>query len=255
MIQHKEAPGGAFFIVIKFFFQKCQFSRMNRCFQLSNRKRNKSWLTSKKILIKASIKNNIMKRNSTIIGLLLVILIAGNGCHNIRHESGDIKENGKTIRMRVGRMFRHNGAMPGMHGRMFQGMRPGMMGAMGPGMGMMRGMRPGMRNGMGGIRPGMGMGMRRGMGSMPGDSTGWMSMAPGRRMLESIPNVTENQKKQITELMTKHQDELKKLQEEMSSKMQSLMDSHKKDILNILTDEQKKYIESARGKSAANQKK
>src|SRR5664279_4264157 len=220
MIQHKEAPGGAFFIVIKFFFQKCQFSRMNRCFQLSNRKRNKSWLTSKKILIKASIKNNIMKRNSTIIGLLLVILIAGNGCHNIRHESGDIKENGKTIRMRVGQMFRHNGAMPGMHGRMF---------------------------------PGMGMGMRRGMGSMPGDSTGWMTMAPGRRMLESVPNVTENQKKQITELMTKHQDELKKLQEEMSSKMQSLMDSHKKDILNILTDEQKKYIESARGKSAANQ--
>jgi Spy/CpxP family protein refolding chaperone len=99
------------------------------------------------------------------------------------------------------------------------------------------------------------MGMRRGMGSMPGDSTGWMPMGPGRRMMESIPNVTENQKKQITELMTKHQDELKKLQEEMSSKMQSLMDSHTKDILNILTDEQKKYIESSRGKSAANQKK
>ena len=196
-----------------------------------------------------------MKRSSTIIGLLLVILIAGNGCHNIRHERGDIKENGKTIRMRVGQMLRNNREMAGMHGRMFQGMRPGMMGAMGPGMGMMRGMRPGMRNGMGGMYQGMGMGMRRGMGSMPGDSTGWMPMAPGRRMLESIPNVTENQKKQITELMTKHQDELKKLQEEMSSKMQSLMDSHKKDILNILTDEQKKYIESARGKSVANQKK
>ena len=194
-----------------------------------------------------------MKRSSTIIGLLLVILIAGNGCHSIRNEKRDIKENGKMIRMRVGQMFRHNRAMPDMHGRMFQGMRPGMMGAMGPGMGMMRGMRPGMRNGMEGMRPGMGMGMRRGMGSMPGDSTGWMPMGPGRRMLESIPNVTENQKKQITELMTKHQDEMKKLQEEMSSKMQSLMDSHKKDMLNILTDEQKKYIESARGKSTANQ--
>jgi hypothetical protein len=196
-----------------------------------------------------------MKRSSTIIGLLLAILIAGNGCHNIRHERGDIRENGKTIRMRVGQIFRHKRAMPDMNGRMFHGMRPGMMGTMGPGMGMMRGMRPWMRNGIGGMRPGMGMGMSRGMGSMPGDSTGWMPMAPGRRMLESIPNVTENQKKQIAELMTKHQDELKKLQEEMSSKMQSLMDSHKKDILNILTDDQKKFFESERGKSAVTQKK
>jgi len=178
-----------------------------------------------------------MKRSSTIIGLLLVILIAGNGCHNIRNEKRDIKENGKMIRMRVGQMFRHNRAMPDMHGRMFQGMRPGMMGEMGPGM----------RNGMAGMRRGMGMGMgmRRGIGSMRGDSTEWMPMGPGRRMLESIPNVTENQKNQITELMKKHQDEMKKLQEEMSFKMQSLMDSHKKDMLNILTDDQKKFIETS----------
>lgn len=196
-----------------------------------------------------------MKRSSTIIGLLLVILIAGNGCHNMRQERRDINENGKTIRMRVGQIFRHNRAMPGMHGKMSQGMRPGMMGDMGPGMGMMRGMRPGMRNGRVGMRQGMGMGMWRGMGNMQGDSTGWMPMGPGRRMLESIPNVTENQKNQITELMKKHQDEMKKLQEEMSSKMQSLMDSHKKDMLNILTDEQKKYIESGREKSYPNKEK
>jgi hypothetical protein len=186
-----------------------------------------------------------MKRSSTIIGLLLVILIAGNGCHNIRHEKHDIKENGKMIRMRMGQIFRHNRSMPDMHGRMFQGMRPGMMSEMGPGMGKMRGMRPGMRNGMAGMRQGRDMGMWRGMGSMPGDSIGWMPMGPGRRMLESIPNVTENQKKQITELIKKHQDEMKKLQEETSSKMQSLMDSHKKDMQNILTDEQKKYIETS----------
>jgi hypothetical protein len=191
-----------------------------------------------------------MKRSSTIIGLLLVILIAGNGCHNLRQERRDIKEHGKMIRMRMDRIFRHSRAMPGMHGRMFRGNRPGMMRPMSPGMGMMRGMRPWMRNGMGGMRPGMGMGMWRGMGSLPGDSIGWMPMGPGRRMLESIPNVTDNQKKQIDELMKKHQDEMKKLHEEMSSKMQSLMDSNKKDLLNILTEEQKKYIESGRGKAA-----
>ena len=187
-----------------------------------------------------------MKRSSTIIGLLLVILLAGNGCHSIRNEKRDIKENGKMIRMRIGEMFRHNKAMAGMHGRMFQGMNHNMMGGMGPGMGRMRGMRPWMRNGMAGMRPGMGMGMWRGTGSMQGDSTGWMPMDPGRRMLASIPNVTENQKKQITELINKHQDEMKKLQEEMSSKMQNLMDSHKKDMLNILTEEQKKYIETSK---------
>ena len=48
---------------------------------------------------------------------------------------------------------------------------------------------------------------------------------------------------------------MKKLQEEMSSKMQSLMDSNKKDMLNILTDEQKKYIESGREKSVPDQEK
>lgn len=166
-----------------------------------------------------------------------MILVAGNGCHNIRNEKHDIKENGKMIRMRMGQIFRHDRSMPGMRGRMIQGMRPGM------------------RNGMGGMGSHRGMGMWQGMGSMPGDSTAWTPMGPGRRMLESIPNVTENQKNQITELMKKHRDEMKKLQEEMSSKMQSLMDSNKKDMLNILTDEQKKYIESGREKSVPDQEK
>lgn len=103
--------------------------------------------------------------------------------------------------------------------------------------------------GMRGMGHGMGFGMMRGMGRMPMDSTGWMPMAPGIRMLGSIPNVTENQKKQITDLIKKHQDEMKKLREEMSSKMQSLMDSHRKDVLNILTEDQKKFIESGKRKT------
>jgi hypothetical protein len=186
-----------------------------------------------------------MKKSSTIIGLLLVILVAGNGCHNIRQDRRDIKEDGKISRMRMNQAFRHNRSMADLHGRMFQGMRPGMMGAMGPGMGMMKGMRPGMGNGMEGMRRGRGMGMWRGMGSMPGDSAGLMPMGPGRRMLESIPNVTENQKKQIAGLIKKHQDEMRKLQEEMSSKMKSLADAHKKDMLSILTEEQKKFVETS----------
>ena len=128
--------------------------------------------------------------------------------------------------------MRHNMGMPGMRGNSRQGMEDGMMRGMGPGMGMRRGMHPG-------------MGM---MNRMPMDSLGWMPAGPGRRMLESIPNVTENQKKQIEDLMKKNQDEMKKLREEMSSKMKSLMETHRKDMLNILTDDQKKYIESDHNK-------
>jgi Spy/CpxP family protein refolding chaperone len=93
------------------------------------------------------------------------------------------------------------------------------------------------------------MEMMRGMGRMPMDSTGWMPAGPGRRMLESIPNVTENQKKQIEDLIKKQQDDMIKFREEMSAKMKDLRDSHRKDILNILTDEQKKYVQSGPGKS------
>jgi gas vesicle protein len=79
---------------------------------------------------------------------------------------------------------------------------------------------------------------------MPKDSTGWTSMAPGIRMLESIPNVSENQKKQIEDLTKKNMDEIKKLREEMFSKMQGIRDSQRKEVLNVLTDEQKKFLES-----------
>jgi hypothetical protein len=161
-----------------------------------------------------------MKRSRTIIGILLVFLIAGNACHNPRHDRREMRDSEKIIRMRMGQNFRHIRGMPGMRVMMGQGMRNGMM---------------------------------RGMGRMPMDSTGWMPMGPGRRILESIPNVTENQKKIIGDLTKKHIDEMKKIREEMFSKMQSLMDSHRNDILNILTEEQKKFIESGRGNLSPDQ--
>jgi hypothetical protein len=39
----------------------------------------------------------------------------------------------------------------------------------------------------------------------------------------------------------------------MFSKMQNLIDSQRKDILNILTEEQKKFIESGRGNQSSDQ--
>lgn len=177
-----------------------------------------------------------MKRAGIIVGFLLVLLIAGSGCHNFRHNRREMKESSGMYGMGRTGDFWHHRPMWRMHGRMAQGMRNERMRGMGPGMGMMR-------------EGGPGMGMMRGMGRMPMDSIGWMPAGPGKRMLESIPNVTENQKKQIEDLIKKQQDEMVKLREEMSAKMKNLRDSHRKDMLNILTDEQKKYVQSGRDKS------
>ena len=181
-----------------------------------------------------------MKRAGIIVGLLLVILIAGSSCHNARHDRRDLKESSWMNRMRMSQNSMHRRGMMDMHKNMAYGRGGGMMRGMGPGMGLGMGR-------MGGMGPGMGM--RRGMGQMPMDSVGWMPMGAGRRILESIPNVTDNQKKQIEDLTKKDQEEMKKLREEMSAKMKNLMDSHRKEVLSILTEEQKKFINSGMDKS------
>lgn len=97
---------------------------------------------------------------------------------------------------------------------------------------------------------GMERGMRhnygkgRGYGPMQRDSISYRHYGMAGMILGSIPNVTEAQKKQITDLMTSQQAEMKKLREEMQTKMQALRETHRKSVLNILTDEQKKFVES-----------
>jgi hypothetical protein len=178
------------------------------------------------------LKFNKMKRGITIAGLLLVLLIAGSACHRfsrrpMRDYSG----------MNMHQNFMHQRRMPSMRGYMFQGRRVGMMRG---------GMDQNMRSQM--MRHGMGFGMMGNMGRMPGDSLGMMPFGPGRRILESIPNVTDSQKKQIEDLIRKQQDDMKKLREEMSAKMKDIMASNRKDMLNILTAEQKKFVENRSGK-------
>jgi hypothetical protein len=156
-----------------------------------------------------------MKSSGTIIGLVLVILITVLGCNNDRN---NWKNHGDMMRM--GQNFRRH-PMPGMRGKMGREMRFGMSRQM---------------------YPGRGFETMRGMGGK--DSTGLMPMGPGRRMLESIPNVTDNQKKQIEDLVRKQHQEMIKLREDMKLKMQSVLDSNRKEMINILTDEQKKFVES-----------
>jgi len=128
--------------------------------------------------------------------------------------------------------------MPGqdsvMQRRMDRGMGPGGMRGMAPMRGMqghfscpcmdMRMMRSEM----------MHRGMRGGFG--PGER-------PGMPMIGRIPDLTDKQRKEIADLRQKHQDEMQKLRSGMQEKMKEMRDANRKEIMNLLTPDQKKWLE------------
>ena len=177
-----------------------------------------------------------MKNMGRITAMLLMLFIAGSlslsgqrGMRGMRPDSSEMKmmrmkqwqmplmmQNPDSLRM--GGM-RH-GMIPGRMNNMGWFMNPGwQMGHMEMGRGM-RMMGPGMG------RPGMGM--RQG--------------ASGRTM-ENIPNLTERQKKDIAGLRQKQRDEMQKFREEMQGKMKEMRESYRNKVMNLLTDEQKKWFE------------
>jgi hypothetical protein len=147
-----------------------------------------------------------MKKNRIIPILLLLVMVAAGSCH---------RNNRKVYKERSAMMEMRHSFRPGAG---FHGMMPGR--------------RPE------GLHPG---GMRGGIPMMM-DSIDMMPFGLGKRLEESIPNVTESQKKQISELMKKHQEEMKQLHEEIAVKMKNIMTTHRNEILKVLTDEQKKYL-------------
>jgi hypothetical protein len=183
-----------------------------------------------------------MKITGRITAMILLLFIAGSlslsaqrGMRGMRPDSSEMKmmrmkqwqmplmmQNPDSLRMRGMRHSMTPGRMNNMgwfmnpgwqmgHMRMGYGMGPGMgRGPMGPGMG----------------RPGMGM--RQG--------------GPGRAM-DNIPNLTDKQKKDISELRQKHQEEMQKFRDEMQLKMKEIRESQRTKIMNLLTPEQKKWFE------------
>lgn len=204
-----------------------------------------------------------MKRFLTLTGILLVLLMVGNGCryahrgikgminHNQMSQQSARINSGQMRGMGRGQMgpFMAQSRMRGM--RDGRGMSQGRMGQMGqmmgrPGMNGMRGFMP--RGPMNGMRGGFGAnqmyGMRRGMGL---NAFMWQGpMGPGR-MIDRIPNLTDKQKKEIADLRQSQQTEMKKLMDDVSTKMKSLRESDRNKMLNLLTDEQKKFIEPGSG--------
>lgn len=167
-----------------------------------------------------------MKNNVKIAGILIIILMAGSfnavaqrGNRGFRPDSATMKNDSSRMHM----PFRHQG---GFYGRM-----PGMMAPM------MRGhanMRPGM------VPRGMN---NRWMGERMRPGTGMINNAPGRRIMESLPGVTQKQKDELAKLNDQHQDEMKKLMEQHQQAMRQLSEEHRKKVMNLLTDDQKKWLE------------
>jgi len=190
-----------------------------------------------------------MKNTGRITGILLILFIAGSlslsgqrGMRGMRPDSSEmkmmrIKQWQMPLMMQNPDSLRMGGMRHGMTPRRMNNMgwfmNPGwQMGHMGMGRGM-RMMGPGMGRGMGRGSMGPGMG-HQGMGMRQG--------APGRTM-ENIPNLTEKQKKDIAGLRQKQQDEMQKFREEMQGKMKEMRESYRNKVMNLLTDEQKKWFE------------
>ncbi len=176
-----------------------------------------------------------MKRAAKISGIVLLVFLAGSFELSAQHRMMN-KPDSTTMNMM--RMHRQRGmAMrdsSGM-GRMRHFMNPGPYQRFG----MHYGMAPRSRF------YGHDFGMRWGMDN--GDRMWRGPMGPENRILQSIPNVTEKQKQEIKDLRDKQQADMKKFREEMSTRMKEMRDSHRKALMNILTDDQKKFLEIEKG--------
>jgi len=62
--------------------------------------------------------------------------------------------------------------------------------------------------------------------------------------LENIPNLTEKQKAALEELRVKNQSEVKIFREETASKMKNMREIYNEKMMELLTPEQKKWVES-----------
>jgi len=180
-----------------------------------------------------------MKKMLKTMGMALMLLMAGaltlSAQQNMRGMSMDTTRMHRMM-MNPGHMQMNTDSMP-MRG-MGHGMRPGMM---------QHGMRgmcqcPMMQQDRGLQQHDMGMGP-------------WMHgrMNPGM-IIDNIPDITDKQKKDIAVMRIDQQTEMKKLAEDMQSKMKAMREAHRAAIEKILTPEQKKWLDENSPKPETPQK-
>jgi len=198
-----------------------------------------------------------MKRSEKIIGIAFVLLLAGFSTLYAQHGMGGMMSD--SVRMnRMKRGFNMNQdrrmssrpdslRMRSMRHR-FEPFGPDRMHpylSPGPGFGMRRWMwsDPWMGRMWRGYGPGWGQMPGRGMWSFPGDTASVWRHRPGMWIFGNIPGLSDKQKKDIEELRLKQQDEMRKYRDEMMANMKSLRESNREKMMNLLTPEQKKWVE------------
>jgi hypothetical protein len=183
-----------------------------------------------------------MKKIIKTTGMALMLLMAGAltliAQQNMRRMKMDTTRMNRMMMNREMPLMMNSDSMP-MKG-MGHGMRPDIMqhGMRGTGRGRM----------MGGMCqcPMMNDKMHQDKGMQHGDmSMGpWMHgrMNPGM-IIDNIPNLTDQQKKDIAVMRIDQQTEMKKLAEDMQSKIKAMRETHRAAIEKILTPEQKKWFD------------
>jgi hypothetical protein len=171
-----------------------------------------------------------MKYFGKITITLFVLLAAGSlslsaqrGMRGMRADTSRMK---RPVMEQMHRIMQENDSVKmGMMGRDMMRMR-------------MHVMRPPMfpMHDMWGPAPGM---RYRGMYDLPGMRHG----LPGMRAMDNIPNLTDSQKKEIEDMMQKQQSEMQKFRNEMQEKMKEMRESHRSKLIDLLTDEQKKWFD------------
>ena len=176
-----------------------------------------------------------MKQIIKITGILLLLILAGNVNLQAQRGMRGMRDTTRMVRPGMRNDIRQQPLPPRFNNRPMYGWgrRIGPMGWQGHN----NFMRPGMR----GYGPGPGRMQQFGPAFRP--------QQPGRgfNAVDNIPGLTEKQKNEIAALQKKQQEEMKALRDEAAGKMQSLRENHRKNIMNLLNDEQKKFVESRQG--------
>jgi hypothetical protein len=196
-----------------------------------------------------------MKRYGRLIGIMLVMLMAG--LSNIEAQRGARGTMSDSVRMsRIRRGFEKyplDQMKPGLDtlkldhpgygirsygmGRMRWGMFPG------PGFGMGRWWRwdPGMDRMWGDFHRGWMDMPHMGMRHFRSDSA-WMKQH-GPQGFAGIPSLTDKQREQIRDLRQKQQEEMDRFRNVMEDKMRTMREQNRQKIMELLTPEQKKWVE------------
>jgi Spy/CpxP family protein refolding chaperone len=193
-----------------------------------------------------------MKVTIKATAILLLLLAAGPSALTAQQGKESMKMDTSSMSRMHGMhrgMVHEWGTRPDSMNMKMRGMRQGM----GPGtmpwrIGMWPGMMPGYLWGM--CQCPMMYGMMR---PQPGMRDYWYSrgrMMPGMggpmsggRIMDNIPNLTDKQKKEISDLRQKQHADMKKAMEEMRTKIKSIRESGKSDIEKLLTPDQKKWLD------------